>query len=358
MDTSTRLIYVGNGQYYDPSTGRFLSRGANTNSTNPYVPWGGNPTGALFTPLALLSLVYTRRKKRGTLDTIIILVVLGVSLGMGLSACGTNPAPPPVITITPTPTPNGTPEVTITATATVPAPPGTPTPTITVTCTATAISGTPTPMATSGYYIPTESQAKDVDGNFKDAIPVDSTGYANQLYLTSYEYKGTANEYTNGLAGSLPPLKVYDGIIYDYNYTCLQGSAKLDLSANGHYISCNTASAWSGYISYNQNPNRAKLDIRYRWADETKIRSLKAFHTAAVCPGSPLYGKTVQIVGLPDNAMQILKDHGNSDAIFNVVDTGGRLCSTNAIDIFTGEGATAYGFDPAFYTHPVTVYQQ
>ena len=145
MDTATNLIYVGNGQYYDPTTGRFLSRGVNATSTNPYVPWGGNPTGALFTPLALLSLIYTRKKKRGTLDVIIILVVLGVSLGMSLSACGSGATPPPVITITPTPTPNGTPEVTITATATVPAPPGTPTPTITVTCTATAISGTPTP---------------------------------------------------------------------------------------------------------------------------------------------------------------------------------------------------------------------
>ena len=145
MDSATDLIYVGNGMYYDPTTGRFLNRNANPNSTNPYVPWGGNPTGALFTPLALLSLIYTHRKKRGTLDTIIILIVLGVSLGMSLSACGSGATPPPVITITPTPTPNGTPEVTITATATVPAPPGTPTPTITVTCTATAISSTLTP---------------------------------------------------------------------------------------------------------------------------------------------------------------------------------------------------------------------
>jgi hypothetical protein len=40
------------------------------------VPWGGNPTGALFTPLALLSLVYSRRKKRGTLDMIIVLMML------------------------------------------------------------------------------------------------------------------------------------------------------------------------------------------------------------------------------------------------------------------------------------------
>ena len=91
---------------------------------------GGNPTGALFAPLALLSLVYSRRKKRGTLDIIIILVVLGVALGMSLTACqqptpsspapgGGNPptTPPsggsgpagPTPTQNPTPQPRGTP---------------------------------------------------------------------------------------------------------------------------------------------------------------------------------------------------------------------------------------------------------
>jgi len=40
MDAATGLIYVGNGQYYDPETGRFLTRDAKTPSgnTNPYVP--------------------------------------------------------------------------------------------------------------------------------------------------------------------------------------------------------------------------------------------------------------------------------------------------------------------------------
>ena len=126
MDTSTGLLYVGSGQYYDPTTGRFLSRNAKTDQTNPYVPWGGNPTGALFTPLALLFMFYSRRKKRGTLDTIIILVVLGVVLGMSLSACQqptpSSPAPgggnPPTLPPsiggpagpTPTPNPGSTPQ--------------------------------------------------------------------------------------------------------------------------------------------------------------------------------------------------------------------------------------------------------
>ena len=38
LDAANGLIYVGNGQYYDPATGRFLSRGVNPVSTNPYVP--------------------------------------------------------------------------------------------------------------------------------------------------------------------------------------------------------------------------------------------------------------------------------------------------------------------------------
>ena len=110
MDTATGLLYMGNGNYYDPSTGRFLNRNANPNGTNPYVPWGGNPTGAFMAPLAVLSLFYrgasrrdSRKKKRGTLDTIIILVVLGVSLGMSLSACG------PKVTVTLTTNPPATP---------------------------------------------------------------------------------------------------------------------------------------------------------------------------------------------------------------------------------------------------------
>ncbi len=100
MDTATGLLYVGNGQYYDPSTGRFLNRNANPNGTNPYVPWGGEPSATLMAPLALLSLLYSRRKKRGTLDTIVILLVLGMSLGLGLAACNGVTPPPPTVVVT------------------------------------------------------------------------------------------------------------------------------------------------------------------------------------------------------------------------------------------------------------------
>ena len=54
MDAATGLLYVGNGQYYDPATGRFLTRNAKPNQSNPYTPF--DPLGALFAPLGLVAL--------------------------------------------------------------------------------------------------------------------------------------------------------------------------------------------------------------------------------------------------------------------------------------------------------------
>jgi RHS repeat-associated protein len=45
MDAATGLLYVGDGQYYDPSTGSFLTRNAKPYQTNPYLPF--DPTGAM-----------------------------------------------------------------------------------------------------------------------------------------------------------------------------------------------------------------------------------------------------------------------------------------------------------------------
>jgi|GEM_PF-2063871 len=86
MDSATGLLYVGNGQYYDPATGRFLTRDARPGQNNPYIPV--DPTGALLGPLALLALAYGRKKSRGKWDTLVILLVLSLSLGVGLAACG------------------------------------------------------------------------------------------------------------------------------------------------------------------------------------------------------------------------------------------------------------------------------
>ncbi len=107
MDTATGLLYVGNSQYYDPETGRFLTRDARPGQNNPYTPV--DPTGGLLVPLMLLSLVYARKKSRGKWDTLVILLVLGVSVGMSLAACGSPGTPKPEtlnlhITVTPTAT--------------------------------------------------------------------------------------------------------------------------------------------------------------------------------------------------------------------------------------------------------------
>ncbi len=140
MDTATGLLYVGNGQYYDLTTGRFLNRNANPNGINPYVPWGGEPSAAFMAPLALLSLLYSRRKKRGTLDTIVILLVLGVALSLGLTAWNVQSAQaqhstasgPTTSVVMPIHSQNNAQSVTVIIT--IPAPAGSPVDTPSVTC--------------------------------------------------------------------------------------------------------------------------------------------------------------------------------------------------------------------------------
>jgi len=91
LDATTGLLYVGNGQYYDPSTGRFLTRDVYPNSTNPYVPW--NPIGAILGPLGLIALIFGRKKKGSKTGTILVLLLVTVSVGMTLAACGPAPVP-------------------------------------------------------------------------------------------------------------------------------------------------------------------------------------------------------------------------------------------------------------------------
>jgi hypothetical protein len=91
MDAATGLLYVGDGQYYDPSTGRFLTRNARPNSANPYLPF--DPTGALFVPLAFLSLVYGKKKRKSKWDILVIVTLLSLSAGMGVAACGGSSTP-------------------------------------------------------------------------------------------------------------------------------------------------------------------------------------------------------------------------------------------------------------------------
>lgn len=119
MDAATGLFYVGNGQYYDPATGRFLTRYSQPGSTNPYVPWG-NPVGAVLAPVALIGLLYGRKRKKSSLDYFVIVLFIMLGTGLGLSACapGNPPTPttipslpPPIVRIeTMTPNPTSTPD--------------------------------------------------------------------------------------------------------------------------------------------------------------------------------------------------------------------------------------------------------
>ena len=137
MDAATGLLYVGNGQYYDSATGRFLTRDAKPSQSNPYVPF--DPTGALFAPLGLLALFYGRRRKHGKWDTLLVLLVLASAVGIGLAACGTSLPSTPSVTATPistatpptvtsTPTPAGPRGDDNTGVSTPTAPVGSPTP--------------------------------------------------------------------------------------------------------------------------------------------------------------------------------------------------------------------------------------
>ena len=109
-DETTGLIYVGSGQYYDPHTGRFLTRSVKSQQTNPYVPWAADPSGMLFAPLALFSLVYGRRKKQAAKWEILLLVLLmGGSLALGLTACGGGPSATPTVQAPSVPVPSSAP---------------------------------------------------------------------------------------------------------------------------------------------------------------------------------------------------------------------------------------------------------
>ena len=81
-DAGTGLIYMGNGQYYDPSTGRYLTLGSQPGQSNPFAPWNSDPTSMLIAPLVLIGLVFGRKKTRTILDKFLILLILLLSVGL------------------------------------------------------------------------------------------------------------------------------------------------------------------------------------------------------------------------------------------------------------------------------------
>ncbi len=107
LDAATGLVYVGNGQYYDPATGRFLSRGVNLGAPNPYVPWQVNPTGMIVGPLALLALIRGKRKA-GKFDRFMVVAIVVFAMSLTVAGCAgyderdTTPQPPSTPISTPT----------------------------------------------------------------------------------------------------------------------------------------------------------------------------------------------------------------------------------------------------------------
>jgi YD repeat-containing protein len=141
MDEANGLLYVGNGQYYDPATGRFLTRDAKSN-TNPYVPF--DPTSALMGPLGLIAIFFGRKKKGNKWAVLLVILSFALITGVTLTGCGTSTTTQVTAQVTATPT--GT-KVVVTGedgndlgTATLP-PTSTPIPTASYTCT---IEPTPT----------------------------------------------------------------------------------------------------------------------------------------------------------------------------------------------------------------------
>jgi RHS repeat-associated protein len=143
MDNATGLMYIGNGKYYDPATGRFLNRDAKPNNSNPYVPF--DPMGALFAPLGLMALVYGNKKKGSKWAVLLVVLSFAIVTGMTLSGCGNNNLPQGTVTATGTIDP-----VTGIAVGTATFSDGT-TVTGTIVTTPSAPSATPIPCPCAGY---------------------------------------------------------------------------------------------------------------------------------------------------------------------------------------------------------------
>jgi RHS repeat-associated protein len=371
MDAATGLLYVGNGQYYDPGTGRFLTRAARPEQSNPYVPW--DPTGALLAPLGLLAVIFNRRRKVGKRTLWITALLVVGTMSMGLSACELNARD---IGITPSNVPLPLDAVIIQTQTAIAAvvqagnqtvvAAATPSPTLTLPdCPEAPPISTPFPMHTSGYYIPTEAQAKKRDGGIAFPIPAPTWLEDKDTYLIEYHsVKPAADEgdfWSKNWAGGWPAQYANEFLMYDYNYTCLQGTGKLNI---GHYIACDTLYTWSNLFLDDANHTREDL-IGFRWASEAEgglLETLKPFKTVAVCGTSTLKG-TIQVFGLPEAAMNKLRENGNQDAVFEVKDIGSGLCPANNpdgknyIDVYTGVGEAAYEDAVLFFDKPVQVAQ-
>ena len=345
LDVSTGLIYVGNGQYYDPATGRFLTRGVSPNNPNPYVP--RDPIGALIAPLGLLAIFYNgkKRKANGSLVWIVFLVAVLMSVSMACSLFGPSPAastptsasepaqPPVVTTPTPTPSANETPPATEAPAS------GPNNPPLCEGCTSTSTSKGK--FIVSAYYIPLEEQYGDDSAMWP--IYAVAHGQPGCKVVLSTSHKNGGNPYACE-GDSEHTLKARWEFLYDRKVTvgsnprdgagvCVQGTGKLK---NGEYISCVAP------------PNILDEDVRFDWQLPEKVsilqNSVRPFDTVAVCYNKstgqesvlhPYMGKEIVIPELKS----YLQDH-HADTTLTITDTGEGLCTgqPETLDIFVGEG--------------------
>ena len=365
MDAATGLLYVGNGQYYDPQTGRFLTRNANPNQANPYVPWKSDPAGAMLAPIAMLALIYGGKRKRSKLDNVVIALMLLSAAGMSISACSPVNTPGPIeVTATrylETPTPTITVTQGTTVIASTPTPSGTPTLTPSATCTVTL-----TPISQdqgtfvgkfnmSAYYIADEDETRFSSG--VTPIPSDLSMQKFGSYLST---KGPNYYFDHTSAQSAK-----EDFLFRSDSVCMQGTGRL---SNGWKISCTAVVDWNG-LANDERRNRTNDPIGFEWAQE---RELRPFNTVARCKFGVLQENDELLI--PELQSYLAEKGG--EGLLKVTDTGGALCPTptkafESLDLFIGEGEIGLNnyidfigrpslnpSDPKFISEMVSVYRR
>ncbi len=325
LDAATGLIYVGNGQYYDPKTGRFLSPAGK--GQNPYLPTSRpDPLSAALGSVALVAVLAGRRRKgkdrwNGWL-LLTLVVLMGVGMGAGLTAC----EPPPTETPPPTPPPTVPPPG---RTPTQPPPRRTPTPTPpppsktpkppTSTCTPTPTLPPGIPPAQPGYRWVLKQPTDGPDNTFR------ITHYYTPLEGEMPLQAGDAGLEARG-ANEQPllPRRFSPAFLAE---VILQGSGRL---------------TDRGYIQYNYDPNRQTPETaRFRLTNcpETAHNTIcaQALQTGAT-------GTFEERLIFPYGTVIYIE---RSRLQLTIRNTGSGV-GTYQIDVYTGEGNQArnnYDYD-------------
>jgi RHS repeat-associated protein len=350
MDTTTGLLYVGNGQYYDPATGRFINRNVNPDSANPYVPWGGEPTGALIGPLVLLAMLYSRKKRRGKLDMLVLLLVLCLSVGMTLMACGPDT---PQGESSPTSEPQSTQSNQDNNAPTQPPVLGTPG--------GETDKGSNPENPGSGNKNPSADSTVECYGTpTPTPTPISEWKTLGTFNLSAYYITGESQYYSG--KGTNTTVRLKDGSQLSANKyfllseagVCTEGFGRLN---SGDFIACHTNLPWDhrepekGPWAYQYNmpsdPNIGKNQYWWMITDpglatlESGELKYVPFETVAICSQiGILYDGSVEIRINSTELINIFSINGlDNDNIFTVTDVGGKLCSTNpiGIDLYLGQ---------------------